>query len=116
MPLTPAFPFGDDVLLKVVLPMRPAPSADEDFRPGPVPVFESVTHGDGLEQLVNGPASAPARELAALTRNMPAAVHATVIAPKRVQLIFIAIPLCFGSGRNKKRSTPRGTAPVILAY
>jgi hypothetical protein len=93
VPLTPDVPLDDDVLLNDVLPRSPVPWADVDFKPGPVPELVSVTHGDALEQLVNGPTSAPARELAPFTTNIPATANAIASEPNRVQLnIFLSSP------------------------
>ena len=91
-PLIPVLPLEGDVLLNDVVATSPGPSADVDLRPGPLPEFESVTHGEELEQLVNGTASAPVRELAAVPKNNVAAAIEAAIVPKRFTLNIIEAP------------------------
>jgi hypothetical protein len=91
-PLIPVLPLEDDVLLNDVVAISPGPCADVDLRPGPLPEFESVTHGEELEQLVNGTASAPVRELAAVPKNNVAAAREAAIVPNRFTLNIIEVP------------------------
>jgi len=91
-PVRPATPLANVVLLNAVRPTAPGPIADVDLSPAPVPEFESVTHGEELEQLVNGTASEPARELAVLPKTNAAAVSEAAIVPNRFPLNIIEIP------------------------
>src|SRR4029077_18951252 len=83
-PVSPATPLASVVLLNAVRPTAPGPPAEVDLRPAPEPAFASVTHGDELVQLVNGPTADPARELAVLPTNSAVAVSAAATVPSRL--------------------------------